>query len=272
LCRGEQTTPAAAANPPGTGYSQIFTSSESMVALKADGSLVAWGNSATGGSSAPTGTGFVTITANATAFAALKGDGSLWAWGNSTNGGLQPTLPTNNSYTAIYSNPNGFAALRADGTIATWGNTVTGDVPFTGGNNFVSIASNSGAFAALRADGTIRGDVERPLERLDGLRRAGVDGEVEQDGAEGFVGHLVESRLDEVSRSVDVAGFLDGQVFHVRRVHHRAAAPVGERGSGDAELGGIAPVGRMIDEAALALDDRVDDLVGGHHCLVSSRQ
>jgi hypothetical protein len=49
------------------------------------------------------------------AFAALKADGSITAWGDSDNGGTG--APSDNGYTKIYSTMAAFAALKADGSI-----------------------------------------------------------------------------------------------------------------------------------------------------------
>jgi hypothetical protein len=49
------------------------------------------------------------------AFAALKADGSIKAWGHSSYGGRD--APSNGVYTKIYSNSGAFAALKADGSI-----------------------------------------------------------------------------------------------------------------------------------------------------------
>jgi hypothetical protein len=48
------------------------------------------------------------------AFAALKADGSITAWGNSDWGGTG--TPSDNGYTKIYSAWYAFAALKADGS------------------------------------------------------------------------------------------------------------------------------------------------------------
>jgi alpha-tubulin suppressor-like RCC1 family protein len=53
------------------------------------------------------------------AFAALKADGSIVAWGSSSDGGSG--VPSGNGYTKIYSTGHAFAALKADGSIAAWG-------------------------------------------------------------------------------------------------------------------------------------------------------
>jgi hypothetical protein len=48
------------------------------------------------------------------AFAALKADGSITAWGNSDYEGSG--APSTGVYTKIYSNNSAFAALKADGS------------------------------------------------------------------------------------------------------------------------------------------------------------
>jgi hypothetical protein len=52
---------------------------------------------------------------------ALKADGSIKAWGKSDSGGSN--APTDSGYTKIYSNTNAFAALKADGSITVWGDS-----------------------------------------------------------------------------------------------------------------------------------------------------
>jgi hypothetical protein len=47
-------------------------------------------------------------------FAAVKADGSITAWGRSGYGGTD--APSGNGYTKIYSNPDAYAALKADGS------------------------------------------------------------------------------------------------------------------------------------------------------------
>jgi hypothetical protein len=63
---------------------------------------------------APTDSGYTKIYSNAYAFAALKADGSIKAWGDSNSGGANAL--TDKGYIKIYSNATAFAALKADGT------------------------------------------------------------------------------------------------------------------------------------------------------------
>jgi hypothetical protein len=56
-----------------------FYNTSNHPALKADGSIIAWGRSSHGGTSAPSGSGYTNIYSTSAAFAALKADGSIYA-------------------------------------------------------------------------------------------------------------------------------------------------------------------------------------------------
>jgi hypothetical protein len=64
---------------------------------------------------APSDNGYTKIYSTGSAFAALKADGSITAWGNSDEGGTG--APSDNGYTKIYSTAGAFATLKADGSI-----------------------------------------------------------------------------------------------------------------------------------------------------------
>jgi hypothetical protein len=61
--------------------------------------------------SAPSDNGYTKIYSTGNAFAALKADGSITAWGSSDAGGTG--APSDNGYTKIYSTTLAFAALKA---------------------------------------------------------------------------------------------------------------------------------------------------------------
>jgi hypothetical protein len=59
---------------------------------------------------APTDSGYTKIYSNWSAFAALKADGSITAWGNASTGGAG--APVDNGYTKIYSTQSAFVANK----------------------------------------------------------------------------------------------------------------------------------------------------------------
>ncbi|MDD5227242.1 MAG: hypothetical protein PHN45_00360 [Methylococcales bacterium] len=174
---------------------KIYTNGNSYAALRADGSVVTWGNSWNGGDGAMhmndgttvsianqlDGTTDVTqIYSNYGAYAALRSDGSVVTWGNSWSGGdssvngldyntntqisksVASELNGTVDVTDIYTNGQSFAALRADGSVVTWGSTWGGGddsavaSQLDGTVKVVSIQTNSGgSYAALRADGSV---------------------------------------------------------------------------------------------------------------------
>jgi hypothetical protein len=58
---------------------------------------------------------------NMNAFAALKSDGSVVAWGDSFSGGTTPFGLT--GVTQIYSGNGAFAAIKSDGSVVAWGDS-----------------------------------------------------------------------------------------------------------------------------------------------------
>jgi alpha-tubulin suppressor-like RCC1 family protein len=64
-----------------------------------------------GGSGAPSGNGYIKIYSTGHAFAALKADGSITAWGDSRYGGSG--APSDNGYTKIYSTTHPPKSLKA---------------------------------------------------------------------------------------------------------------------------------------------------------------
>lgn len=139
------------------------------LALKADGTVVAWGasnvqkwvvppgiyvNAAYGQLDVPFGlTGVVAVAAGSFHNLALKSDGTLAAWGLNDAG--QASVPA--AATNVVAIAAGYAhslALRADGSVLAWGTNQYGltNVPATA-VNVVAIAAGNSHCLALRADG-----------------------------------------------------------------------------------------------------------------------
>ena len=135
------------------GLPSIHPAQYAFAALKADGTLIAWGMSTYGGSGAPSGTGFTAISSTLRAFAALDASGTIHTWGNANTGGSGP--PSGSGFTAIYSTQDAFAALKSDGSISSWGKSNHGGTGAPSGTGFVSIASTQWSFAALDGAGVV---------------------------------------------------------------------------------------------------------------------
>ena len=98
---------------------------------------------------------------NQDAFAAIKADGSVITWGNSFSGGDSSTVAgkLDSNVSQIFSNRDAFAALKADGSVVTWGDPSSGGDSSAVAASLVSgvtlISSTKKAFAALKADGSV---------------------------------------------------------------------------------------------------------------------
>ena len=137
--------------PTDTGYTAIYSAGRAFAALKADGSVTAWGDSSYGGSGAPTDTGYIAIYSAERAFAALKADGSVTAWGSYGGSGA----PTDTGYTAIYSTAGAFAAVKADGAVTAWSSSDHGGSGAPTDTGYTALYSTWYAFAAVKADGSV---------------------------------------------------------------------------------------------------------------------
>lgn len=171
-----------------------YRNGTSFAALKADGSVVAWGAANRGGDptcvtnpnacgAAPAGSlssGVVDIFSSYGAYAALKQDGSLVVWGGASYGGeISCTIgrrtchpvsqaALSSGVRTVSSTPSAFAATKTDGSVVTWGQTADGGdaactpasdcTPAPVGSLSSGVAEVRGslaAFAALKSDGTV---------------------------------------------------------------------------------------------------------------------
>ena len=161
------------------------------LALKADGSLWAWGHNNYGqlgdGTTTPspvpvhigTDTGWTAVTAGFDHTLALKSDGSLWAWGANYYGQLGDgtfdnsahSIPvhigTDTDWTAVTAGFDHTLALKSDGSLWAWGANYYGQLgdgtttprssPNRIGaeNNWIAIAAGSYHTMALKSDGSL---------------------------------------------------------------------------------------------------------------------
>jgi alpha-tubulin suppressor-like RCC1 family protein len=129
------------------------------LAVRADGTVVAWGDNESGQTNVPSGlTNTVAVAAGPFYSMALKGDGTIVGWGDNYYGTIDiPTGLTN--IVAIAAGMYHCLALRADGTVVAWGawqNTDYGQTNVPSGlTNVAGIAASDVVSLAVRADGTV---------------------------------------------------------------------------------------------------------------------
>ena len=149
-----------------TGCVDVFSQPNNFVALKNDGTIVAWGYQNDISAVSSNLNNIVSIVSNNYSYAALKSNGSVVVWGLSGTGGdISITIASgplagntvqsqlNSGVVSIYATENGFAALKNNGDFiywrATWNNS-TGSA-----TNVIHVTSPMRGLYALKADGVI---------------------------------------------------------------------------------------------------------------------
>lgn len=150
--------------PPGDDVIALATGQYHSLALKTDGSVVAWGGLNTyGQTTVPTDLGPVVAVAaggdywlnDAGHSLALKSDGTVVAWGYAHEGQL--AVPEGlNQVIGIATGRVHSLALKSDGSVVAWGYNPFGSVaPPPGLSNVVAIAADGYFSLALKSDGTL---------------------------------------------------------------------------------------------------------------------
>jgi alpha-tubulin suppressor-like RCC1 family protein len=128
------------------------------LALKADGTVLGWGDNSYGETNVPaSATNVMAISAGGADSLALKADGTVLGWGQNLYG--QTNVPASaTNVVAIAAGDWHNLALRADGTVIGWGENEYGqtNVPALA-TNVVAIAAGQLHSLALKADGTVIG-------------------------------------------------------------------------------------------------------------------
>jgi hypothetical protein len=147
--------PGQATPPAGNDFVAIAAGGYHSLGLKADGSIVGWGDDGWDQATPPAGNDFVAIDAGRIHSLALKSDGSIVGWGHDLHG--QATPPAGNDFVAIAAGYYHGLALKADGSIVGWGHDEYGQATPPAGNDFVAMAAGYYHSLALKADGSIVG-------------------------------------------------------------------------------------------------------------------
>ena len=134
----------------------IAAGPENSLAVKSDGTVVAWGQNHYGQSTVPSGlSGVIAVEGGFDYSLALKSDGTVVAWGHKDYG--QSTVPEGlSSVTEIAAGMWHSLALKSDGTVVAWGSNDYGQSTVPDGlNGVIAIAAGTQHSLALRSDGTV---------------------------------------------------------------------------------------------------------------------
>jgi alpha-tubulin suppressor-like RCC1 family protein len=145
---------------PGTRFIAVAAGGEHSLALKADGTVVAWGRNLSSEATVPTGLSNVIAIAaggrSGSGFSlALRRDGRVVAWGD--NAHLQTSVPNGlSNVVSIAAGTEHCLALKKDGTIIGWGINEEGRTQSPVGlSNVVAVSAGEEHSVALKNDGTI---------------------------------------------------------------------------------------------------------------------
>ena len=135
-----------------SGVSAIAAGSRHILALKSDHTVVTWGDSVV-----PAGlNNVVAIAAGWAHTVAVKSDGTVVVWGS--NLAAESTLPSRaTGITTIAAGYSHTVALKSDGTVISWGSIQYKQIPIPpeGSTDVTAIAAGFGHTVAVKKDGTV---------------------------------------------------------------------------------------------------------------------
>ncbi len=138
------------------GVIAVSAGTWNTVALRADGTALAWGDNSRGQCEVPPGLeGLLAIAAGRYHGLAIRADRTVVSWGAGDYG--QTTVPAGlTNVIAIAAGSWHSVALRGDGTVAAWGDDSFGQSHVPAGlSNVTAIAAGGNHTLALKADGTV---------------------------------------------------------------------------------------------------------------------
>lgn len=162
---GAPTSPVPETNVPLllSGVQAIAAGEQHAIALKADGSVVAWGNNTSSQTTVPAGlANVISVAAGGDVSGVVKGDGSVQLWGAAAanviitppaglDGVRQLAIGGARSVGTYHA-----LALKTDGTVVAWGSNGSNQTNVPAGlSGVVAVAASERLSVALKADGTV---------------------------------------------------------------------------------------------------------------------
>ncbi len=151
---GQTAVPAAAQ----TGVQAIVAGDSHTVALKNDGTVVAWGRGSEGQTNVPEGLSEVqAIAAGFNHTVALKSNGTIVMWGSNGNGQIRIPSAARRDVQAIAAAYNRTVALKRDGTVVAWGLDDLGQttVPIEAKTDAIAITAGDAHTVVLKSDSSL---------------------------------------------------------------------------------------------------------------------
>ncbi len=139
---------------PNNGFVSFAGGGTHSLGLKADGSIIAWGNNLSGQTDVPVpNIGFMAVAAGGDHSLALKANGSVVAWGWDYYGQTDVPAP-NAGFVAIAAGSNHSLGLKANGSVVGWGYNFSGQTNVQP-HNFIAVAAGGAHSLGLKTDGSI---------------------------------------------------------------------------------------------------------------------
>lgn len=159
VCVGQQFRRANKHSNHGENVIALAAGDYHCLALRRDGTVVAWGTNSVGQTNVPLdATNIVSIAAGSTHSLGLRRDGTVSLWGQIIYSGVTNVPVAATNVVALALGPGAWhaLALRGNGTVIDWGNTIydLSTIP-TAAVNIVSIAAGAFHCLALRSDGRV---------------------------------------------------------------------------------------------------------------------
>ena len=142
--------PGASTQTPASTDHAIDAGREHTCAIRADDTIVCWGNNGWGQTNAPDGQ-YSAVTAGGRHTCGLRTDDTIVCWGNNRQG--QSDAP-NGQYSAVTAGDSHSCGVRIDDTIACWGNNGWGQTNAPDGQ-YSAVTAGSWHSCGLRIDDTI---------------------------------------------------------------------------------------------------------------------